>query len=117
MNGNSSEMRKQTITLTEVEFTSLNNQIKGKRIQKLRYQYKHKSNIAEVDIFQKDLKGLILVDFEFSTTEEKNNFKMPNFCLAEITQKNLLLGELLCRKKYKDITNKLEEFKYKKLLY
>jgi len=115
--GNNSEMKEETIVLTEREFNSLNKDIKGKRVKKVRYQYKYKNNTAEIDIFQENLKGLILVDFEFNTTEEKNNFKMPDFCLVEVTQEEFIAGGMLCGKSYKDINDKLEKFEYKKLLY
>ncbi|MBU4086633.1 MAG: hypothetical protein KKB21_03600, partial [Nanoarchaeota archaeon] len=83
--GDSSEMLEETIPLTKEEFQELST-IEGKRVRKLRYYYDHNGKTAEVDIFQDDLKGLVIIDFEFETSEEKNTFEMPDFCLANITQ-------------------------------
>jgi CYTH domain-containing protein len=47
----------------------------------MRYQYLVRKTIAEIDIFQDHLKGLILIDFEFETIEEKKSFIVPDFCL------------------------------------
>jgi adenylate cyclase len=113
--GDASEQREQTIILTQTEFNALNQQIEGKRVRKLRYYYKYDGIIAEFDIFQDLLKGLVVVDFEFKTIEEKNNFKMPKFCLTDITQEVFVAGGMVCGKSYEDIKNNLEEFNYKKL--
>jgi CYTH domain-containing protein len=41
----------------------------------MRYYYKIGKNEAEVAIYKGNLRGLILVDFEFKTVKEKNNFQ------------------------------------------
>ena len=104
----------QTIILTELEFKALQ-KIDGKIVRKLRYRYDYNNRIAEVDIFQDTLKGLIIVDFEFSTIEEKDIFEMPEFCLADVTQEIFIAGGMICGKSYKDIENDLNKFGYKKL--
>ncbi len=110
----SSCQEEQTITLSEEEFKELN-KIDGKKIHKIRYYYDCNNKIAEIDVFQDLLNGLILVDFEFETTEEKDSFKIPEFCLADVTQDKFIAGGMLCGKSYKDIENELKQFKYKKL--
>src|SRR3972149_11683376 len=84
----SSEQSEHTIELTEDEF-SVMEKIPGKAIRKIRYYYNHQGIQAEVDVFQDKLKGLVLVDFEFTETTDKDNFKMPDFCLADVTQDKL----------------------------
>ena len=111
-----SQQREQTIVLTEQEFTTLHSQLKGKKIRKIRYKLKYKNNYAEVDVFQDSLTGLILVDFEFKNNQDKNNFRMPDFCLAEVTQEEFIAGGVLCGKSYDDIKSNLDKFNYKKLI-
>lgn len=113
-NGDASEQREQTIILTEIEFEVLN-KLEGKRVSKLRYNYSYQGHVGEIDVFQDALKGLVLADFEFSNADDKNNFEMPNFCLADITQEKFLAGGMLCGKSYSDIEENLNRFDYKKL--
>ncbi|MBS3117292.1 hypothetical protein J4430_00205 [Candidatus Woesearchaeota archaeon] len=110
----SSCQEEQTIVLREDEFKSLE-KIDGKRIRKLRYYYNYHDRRGEVDIFQDSLKGLVLVDFEFETIQEKDEFEMPNFCLVDITQEKLFAGGMLCGKSYEDIEENLRGLGYKKL--
>ena len=72
--------------------------------------------MAEIDVFQGESKGLILVDFEFDTNEEKNSFTIPDFCLTEITHEEFIAGGMICGKSYEDIEENLNRFNYKKLL-
>jgi len=110
----SSRQEEQTIRLTEEEFKVLNG-LDGKRVRKIRYYYNFQGQIAEIDVFQDDLAGLILVDCEFNSQEEMDKFGMPDFCLAEVTQEKFLAGGMLCGKKYQDIEEDLGKFGYKKL--
>lgn len=109
-----SHQEEQTIILNKDEFEALN-QIEDKRTRKIRYYYDFAGRTVEIDVFKDSLKGLIVVDFEFETVEEKNSFEMPDFCLAEITQEDFIAGGMICRKSYKDIEEDLERFGYKKL--
>ena len=111
----STELEEQTIILTKEEFDFISN-LNGKKIHKIRYYYNHNGNMAEIDVFQDKLKGLILVDFEFNTNEEKNSFTIPDFCLIEITQEDFIAGGMICGKSYEDIEENLNKFNYKKLL-
>ncbi len=110
-----SRQEEQNIILSGEEFNSLNKQIDGKRVHKIRYYFPYKDRIAEIDIFQGDLEGLVVIDFEFEETEDIESFEMPNFCLVDITQELFIAGGMLCGKKYEDIEKDLERFKYKKL--
>lgn len=110
----SSEMLEQTIPLTEEEFTELA-QIPGKRVQKRRYVYVYEGNEGEIDVFEGELKGLVLADFEFSEVDAKNGFSMPEFCLADVTQEKFLAGGMLCGKAYQDITADLARYNYSPL--
>ncbi len=110
-----SRQNEQTIILSEKEFNSLNNQLDGKRIYKIRYYYNYNGQTAEFDIFQDELSGLALVDFEFDSINKKDNFPMPDFCLEEVTQEIFIAGGMICGKSYLDIENNLKKFNYQKL--
>lgn len=110
----SSEMKEETILLSKEEWEALAS-IKGKRFRKIRYYYPFEERIPEVDIYQDKLEGLCVVDFEFTEKEDKNNFKMPDFCLLDVTQEEITAGGMLAGKEYKDIEPFLDKCNYKKL--
>ena len=109
--GDSSQMIEQTIELSPEEYAVLE-AVPGRRVSKIRYEYPYKGLVAEFDVFQEALSGLVLVDFEFSTPEEKDRFEMPEFCLAEVTQEQFIAGGMLCGKVYADISERLAKFAY-----
>lgn len=109
-----SKFHEQTIPITEEEFNALQN-LPSKKVRKIRYYYPYKGSIAEIDIFQDALKGLITAEVEFKNTEEKATFPMPEFCLADITPEDFIAGGMVCGKSYEDLALKLESYKYKKL--
>lgn len=111
--GDSSRQSEETIPLTKEEFLELT-KLQGKRVRKIRHYYKIGADMAEIDVFQDELKGLILVDFEFKTIEGKNDFTMPDFCLADVTQEKITAGGILAGKKYSDIEAVLEKYNYKR---
>ncbi len=67
---------------------------------------------AEVDVFLGELAGLVLIDFEFTSEAEKNRFRPPHFCLADVTQEQFVLGGQLAGKSYEDIKDDLQRFSY-----
>ncbi len=110
----SSEQTEQTVFLDEEEYAVFST-VTGKRIEKRRYYYPLGKQIAEVDIFEGALEGLVIVDVEFDSSEEKNNFQMPDFCLAEVTQERFCAGGVLAGKGYADIEDDLKKFGYEKI--
>lgn len=112
--GDASHQNEQTIILTKPEFEALS-AVEGKKVHKLRYYYQYKGRIAEIDVFQGNLKGLVVVDFEFKKIEDKDDFEIPDFCLADITQEDFIAGGMICGKSYGDIEQNLKKFNYKKI--
>jgi adenylate cyclase len=99
------EMVEETINLTEVEFEAFKKAPNTGQV-KTRYVFKYQNYEAEFDIWEGDLKGLVIVEFDF---------KMPEFCLTEVTQKEWLSGGKLSGKSYGDVANRLEAIGYKPL--
>lgn len=113
IDGDSSRQLEQTIPLTKEEFAALS-KVAGKKVHKIRYYYPHAGRTAELDVFQGDLKGLVVVDFEFEAVEEKDVFQMPDFCLADITTEEFIAGGMICGKRYSQISKELGRFGYKR---
>ena len=104
-----------TISLSEEEYATLSD-IVGKRIHKIRYYYNDDIFDYEIDVFQDTLKGLILVEVEFSDIIQKAAFQMPDSCLADVTQEKFIAGGMLCGKSYADIEKDLKRFAYEKIV-
>ncbi len=110
----SSEQEEQTISLSKEEFSELS-ALDGKKLRKIRYFYPINSRAAEIDIYLDNLEGLTTADFEFNSSDEKSDFRMPDFCLAEVTQEEFAAAGYLAGKKYEDIQSFLEKYNYKKI--
>ncbi len=108
----SSHQTENTIPLTKEEFADLAT-LAGKRVIKIRYYHTEHSITYEIDIFQDALKGLVLVDVEFSSNEEKEKFVPPEWLLAEVTQEKFVAGGVLCGKSYAEIENQLARYGYR----
>lgn len=112
--GDASSQIEQTIVLNQAEFAALQ-QVPGKTVHKIRYYYEVNGRVGEIDVFQDELYGLVLADFEFNSVEEKDTFEMPEFCLSDVTQEKFIAGGILCGKKYEDLADNLELFGYKRI--
>ncbi|MGV9001514.1 MAG: hypothetical protein ACOH18_00975 [Candidatus Saccharimonadaceae bacterium] len=117
--GDASEMIEQTIPLTEAEFEALRLS-SARRVEKDRYKVdiadrNGTPRSAEVDIFKGLLKGLVVIDFEFTSVEEKADFVPPECCGAEVTQADFIAGGVLAGLSYGDIAHHLDEYSYNKL--
>jgi len=112
-----SKQHEHTIKLDKQEFEALIKDIKGKKVRKYRYYYDYKGKMLEIDIFQDVLFGLILVDIEFTDENEQNQYFMPDFCLAEVTQEKPLAGGLIVGKTYEQIKPVLAKYNYKPIFY
>lgn len=112
--GDSSRQLEQTIPLREDEFRELST-LQGKRLQRVRYNYPCDGLTAEISVFKGAMEGLAMVDFEFGTVEEKDSFRPPDFCLAEVTNEDFLAAGLLCGKAYSDIEKELARFGYSRI--
>lgn len=111
----SSHQIENTIPLTKDEFDELAT-LKGKRVRKIRYYHEEAGMQYEIDVFQDDLRGLVLVDVEFDSNEEKAKFIPPTWVLADVTQEKFVAGGVLCGKSYADLESDLNHYKYHQIL-
>jgi len=107
----SSHQIENTIPLTAEEFGDLET-LSGKRVRKIRYYYNENGQDYEIDVFRDGLEGLVLVDVEFTSNEEKAKFTAPNWFGADVTQEKFVAGGMLCGKNYEDIQEHLDRFNY-----
>jgi CYTH domain-containing protein len=113
---NSSVHTENTILLNDKEYKAFDN-LNGDRINKKRFNYSYQGQNCEIDVFTGKLSGLVLVDFEFSDVKDLINFKMPDFCLVDVTEEEFIAGGVLCKSSIKTLKNNLIKFNYKRLLF
>jgi CYTH domain-containing protein len=106
-----STQQEYNIPLTQGEFTSLRS-AGGREVVKDRYLVPVKDRIAEIDIFRDLLKGFVIVEFEFGSAEERDEFVPPHFCGVDVTQEDFIAGAFLAGKSYADIAEDLQRFNY-----
>lgn len=104
------------IPLTQDEFEKFS-KIEGREVIKDRYVMDIAGRQAEIDIFRGHLAGFGIVEFEFSSVEDKAAFVAPDFCGAEVTQEDFIAGAYLAGKSYEDIAPELERFGYEPIFY
>jgi len=61
------------------------------------------------------LKGLVLIDFEFSDEATMRSFTPPEVCLADVSQEAFVAGGVLAGKTYDDIASQLLTYNYEPL--
>jgi adenylate cyclase len=106
-----SGMFEETIDLNEDEFFIMK-KLPTTRQFKKRYNYKFEERTAQIDIWEEDLKGLVIVEFEFESEEASRNFKMPDFCLKDISNLEWLSTGILSGKKFVDLKTMLSAFNF-----
>lgn len=112
--GDASVQLEENVELSEAEFNSLRAG-RGKVVSKVRYLVSVGDHTAELDVFTGDLAGLVLVDFEFKSTSERDAFKPPDFCGPDVTQEEFIAGGMLAGKKLPDIQAELDRLHYRPL--
>jgi len=73
------------LEIDEKVYNILSNLIKGNIITKIRHFISANGKIAELNIYQKDLEGLSIVEVEFDSLEEANSFEIPLWFGEEVT--------------------------------
>ncbi len=109
--GDKTEMIEETIPLDKIEFEALQ-KCSTKDITKYRYNVTIRGYSAEVDVFEEKLQGLVLIDFEFGSSAEKDAFVVPDICLADVSQEEMFAGGMLAGKSYEDIESTLKKYDY-----
>ena len=74
------------IPLTEQQFNSLWPATGRQRIEKLRYEYPLPSHTAQIDCYLGPLDGFNVLEVEFTSQADSENFTPPSFCSEEMTE-------------------------------
>ncbi len=77
--------REHEISVDQQQFETLWPETQGRRIEKHRWTGQIYAQTFELDIFMGELKPLMLVEVEFSSTEEADNFQPADWFGREVT--------------------------------
>jgi CYTH domain-containing protein len=77
-------------------------------IRKNRYKFEFEGRTFSIDMFLGDLFGLVLAETGFESDEEMDNFPLPSFALAEVTNNELFTGGRLSELSFADLQSELE---------
>lgn len=68
------------LSLQQEEYENLFRKTEGRVLQKMRYRIPlEQGYVAELDRFEAELEGLVLVEVEFPTEQEMQSFKAPDW--------------------------------------
>ncbi len=102
-NGDFSSAEEINIDLTQYEFDKLWSLVE-KSLEKIRYYIPLQDNlIAEINVYQRNLNGLIFVEVEFSSSEEMDHFVPPSWFGADVTQEDFSANSFLAGKNFKEV--------------
>ena len=76
-------------------------------IRKNRYYFDFEARRYSIDMFIGDLFGLVLAETSFETDEELENFQMPPFALADVTNNETFSGGKLSELTFTDVKNEI----------
>ena len=77
-------------------------------IRKNRYKFEFEGRTFSIDMFIGDLFGLVLAETGFESDEEMDNFPLPSFALADVTNNELFTGGRLSELTFADIQSEVE---------
>ena len=77
-------------------------------IRKNRYKFEFEGRTFSIDMFIGDLLGLVLAEIGFESDEEMDNFPLPSFALADVTNNELFTGGRLSELTFADIQGEIE---------
>ncbi len=90
----------------EAEVLSIFN---SNEIRKNRYYFDFEGRRFSVDMFLGDLFGLVLAEVGFETDEELDNFRMPPFALADVTNDPLFSGGKLSELTFSEVREAIRQ--------
>ena len=94
------------IYLNALEAESLS-MFDANEIRKNRYKFHYEGREFAIDMFLGDLFGLVLAEVSFETDDELDNFPMPAFALADVTNHELFTGGRLSQLSFEDIRREI----------
>jgi len=96
------------IYLNAVEAETLS-MFNANEIRKNRYYFDYEGNRFSVDMFLGDLFGLVLAEVSFDSDEELNNYPMPPFSLADVTNNETFSGGKLSQLTFAEVRVEIDK--------
>jgi len=96
------------IYLNAVEAETLS-MFNANEIRKNRYYFDYEGNRFSVDMFLGDLFGLVLAEVSFDSDEELNNYPMPPFALADVTNNETFSGGKLSQLTFAEVRAEIDK--------
>jgi CYTH domain-containing protein len=93
------------LSAIEAETLSIFN---ANEIRKNRYKFESEGRTFSIDMFLGDLFGLVLAETGFESDEEMDNFPVPSFALADVTNDELFTGGRLSELTFVDLQREIE---------
>ena len=104
------ERQEEEFPLTKEAYEKLLSKSEGIVISKTRYKIPEKTGLTiELDIFHKDLTGLILAEVEFPDTASANSYIPPKWFSRDVTMEGTFHNSQLCSLTADKIRKLLEE--------
>ncbi|HSQ23158.1 MAG TPA: hypothetical protein VLN44_02050 [Pyrinomonadaceae bacterium] len=92
------------LNATEAETLAI---FEANEIRKNRYHFEFEGRQFSVDMFLGDLFGLVLAEVSFDHDDELENFPLPPFAVADVTNNELFTGGRLSQLSFADIKDEL----------
>ena len=89
--------------LNALEAETFSTLFNSNEIRKNRYHFEFQGRQFSADMFLGDLFGLVLAEVSFETDEELDNFPIPAFAIADVTNEPLFSGGRLCELTFSDV--------------
>ena len=89
--------------LNALEAETLSTLFNSNEIRKNRYHFEFEGRKFSADMFLGDLFGLVLAEVSFETDEDLDNFPLPPFALADVTNEPLFTGGRLAELTFSDV--------------
>ncbi len=89
------ERKEYEVELSYAQFVTLWPAVEEKIIHKVRYALRLQEKLVEIDVYERPLKGLIVAEIEFDSTEAARSFRPANWMTKEITHLNFMKNKNL----------------------
>lgn len=84
--------------------------LEGNCLKKVRYYHNYQGQVFSIDVFENELKGLILCETERDSLEDLMSTEFPDYAKYEVTENSFFTGGNLCRITQSELLKKLAEF-------
>lgn len=95
-----------TILLTPEEL-EIFDRLEGKRVRKIRFYHHHKTRVFSIDVFENELRGLLICETEQPTLEDLMKAEPPPYARIEVTENPFFTGANLANASAAELSKQL----------